>query len=77
MVKLIGLILIVSSLLSLMVGSMVNSRFNTTTEITGNVVSNIVTQPKVNVGFFGYAEAIAFSYSIVSLLMGIVFLFRV
>ncbi|MBI2659241.1 hypothetical protein HYX05_04055 [Candidatus Woesearchaeota archaeon] len=77
MVKLIGLILIVSSLLSLIAGAYIDARYGSSPQITGNVVSNILTQPKTGLGFFDYFEGFALSYSIISLIMGIVFLFRV
>lgn len=76
MVKLIGALLIVSSLFALAVGAFIELNYGSTTQITGNVITNIFTQPDVEVGFFDYIEAIAFSYSIVSFIMGIVFLFR-
>ncbi len=77
MVKLIGVLLIVSSLLALAVGVFIDLKYGTNTQITGNVITNIITQSEVNIGFLDYVEAIAFSYSIVSFIMGIVFLFRV
>ena len=76
MVKLIGLALIVSSVLSLLMGSIINY-YGSGIQLTGNVVSNIVEQPKVEIGFFDYLEAITLSYSIISLIMGVVFLVRV
>lgn len=77
MVKLIGMILIASSLLSLIAGAFLGSIHGSPAQITGNVITNIFTQPEVKVGFLDYIEAIAFSYSIISFMMGIVFLFRV
>lgn len=77
MVKVIGVLLIVSSLLSLAAGVIIDWKYGSAAQVTGNVVMNILTQPEVNIGFFDYFEAIAFSYSIVSLMMGLVFLFRV
>ena len=76
MVKLIGALLIITSLLSLFVGAFIDLRYGSSTQITGNVVANILTQPSVSLSFFDYLEAIAFSYSIISLIMGFVFLFR-
>ena len=76
MVKLIGLLLIVSSLLSLFGGFYIGSEYGSSTQITGNVVSNILTQPKIELGFSDYFEGITLSYSIISLIMGIIFLFR-
>ena len=52
MVKLIGLLLIVSSLLSLIAGYYIDARYGNSQQITGNVVSNILTQPKIELGFF-------------------------
>ena len=77
MVKLIGLLLIVSSLLSLIAGYYIDARYGNSQQITGNVVSNILTQPKIELGFADYFEGIAISYSIISLIMGIIFLFGV
>jgi len=77
MVRMIGVLLIVSSLLSLIIGVYIDARYGSSPQITGNVISNILTQPKIELGFFDYIEAVAFSYSIVSFIMGIVFLFRV
>ena len=77
MVKLIGVLLILSSLLSLMAGAFIDWRYGSNEEITGNVIVNIATQPEISLGFLDYIEAIAFSYSILSFIMGVVFLFRV
>ncbi len=77
MVKLIGLLLIVSSLLSLAAGTFLEMRYGNTPNITGNVISNIITQSNVRVNFFDYIEGTAFSYSIISMIVGAVFLFRV
>src|SRR3989344_5881813 len=77
MVKLIGVLLIVSSLLSIISWTYVDARYGNSPQIAGNVVSTILTQPKIELGFADYFEGIALSYSIISLIMGIVFLFRV
>jgi len=77
MVKLIGMLLIVSSLLSLVAGTFIDLEYGSSTKVTGNVVSNILTQPQISLGFYDYLEGIVFSYSIVSLIIGTVFLFRV
>ena len=77
MVKLIGVLLIVSSLLSLIGAAFIDLEFGSNTRVTGNVITNILTQPPVSIGFFDYIEAVAFSYSIVSFAMGLVFLFRI
>ncbi len=76
MVKLIGMLLISISLLSLVAGAWINLKYSTTTQITGNVISNILTQAPVSADFFSYLAAVAFSFSIISFIMGIVFLFR-
>lgn len=75
MVKLIGMLLIVTSLLSLAAGAFVDWKYGSSTQTTGNVISNITEQPEVSLDFFDYFEAVAFSYSIASFIMGIVFLF--
>ncbi len=77
MVKLIGLLLIVSSLLSLTAATWIDLEYGSSSQITGSVISNIISQPKIPIGIPDYAEAIAFSYSIVSFIMGIIFLTRV
>lgn len=77
MVKLIGVLLIASSLISLIAGALVGAGDSSTTQITGNAISNILMQPKVSMDFFDYLAGAAFSYSIVSFIMGVVFLFRV
>lgn len=83
MVKLIGALLIMSSLLSLIAGSLIDLEYSSTAQITGNAVSTTAatqittTQTQAPMGFFDYAEAAAFSYSIASLIMGLMFLFRV
>ncbi|MBI2558642.1 hypothetical protein HYW20_04935 [Candidatus Woesearchaeota archaeon] len=77
MVKLIGMLLIASGLLSLTAATWIDLEYGSGSQITGNVISNILSQPKVSIGFFDYAEAIAFSYSIVSFIMGVMFLTRV
>lgn len=77
MVKLIGLLLIVTSLLSLVAGAYIDLKYGSDVHITGSAISNILTQPEVSISFWDYAEATAFSYSIASLIMGLMFLFRV
>lgn len=76
MVKLIGALLIVTSLLSLMAGAFVGWKYGSSHQITGNIISSIMEKPQVPLNFFDYFEAFAFSYSIASLIMGFVFLFR-
>lgn len=77
MVKLIGMLLVVSSLLALVAGAYIDIRNEGKAEITGNVISNIITQPEVSLSFLDYLEAFVFSYSIISFIMGFMFLFRV
>ena len=77
MIKLIGVLLIVSSLLSIAAGSFIDWKYGSTAHITGNVVTNILTHPNVSLGFFDYLGGVVFSYSIISFIMGVVFLFRV
>lgn len=77
MVKMIGLILIISSILALIVGAYIDSKFSSTAKITGNVVVNILTQSHVSMGFYDYTVGLMFSYSIASFIVGIMFLFRV
>lgn len=77
MVKLIGVLLIVSSLLALAVGAFIDLKYGSSTELTGNVVFNIIEQPQINLNLFDYIAAIAFAYSIGSFIMGVLFLFRV
>ncbi len=77
MVKLIGALLIVSSLLSLFAGTFIDANYGSTAAITGNVMLNIFTQPEISMNLFDYLAGIAFAYSIVSLIAGVVFLFRV
>ncbi|MDP3765611.1 MAG: hypothetical protein Q8R04_03795 [Nanoarchaeota archaeon] len=77
MVKIIGLILILSGVISLIIGTLIDLEHDSTSQPTGNVVLNILTQPYVPVSFFDYLEAITFSYSIISFMMGAVFLLRI
>jgi len=77
MAKLIGVALILSSLLAVVAGTYIDAKYGTATQVTGNVVFNILTQPEVKLGFFDYFEGIIFSYSIISFIMGILFLVRV
>jgi len=78
MVKIIGVLLIISSLISLIAGAFIDIRYSgdSPTKITGSFISNVLTQSKVSIGFFDYLEAVVFSYSIISFIMGVVFLFR-
>ena len=77
MVKLIGVLLIVTSLLSLIAGTFIDSKYRSDTKVTGNVISDILTQAPVSLNFFDYLEGISFSYSIMSFIVGVIFLFRV
>jgi len=77
MAKLIGLILVLSSLISLVAGTVIDIRYSSPAPITGSVISNIVSQPEINLSFVEYVEAAMFSYSITSLIMGLMFIFRV
>lgn len=77
MVKLIGALLIMSSLLSLLAGSLIDLKYGSTAQITGSAISTILAQQPASMGFFDYAEAMAFSYSIASFIMGLIFLFMV
>ncbi len=77
MLKLLGLLLIASSVLSLIAGAAMGLKLGSANQLSGNVVTNIITQPKVDMGLFDYVEAIVLSYSIISMVMGVIFLFRV
>ena len=76
MVKIIGMLLIMSSLIAMFTGAFIDAKYVSATRITGNLISNIVTQRAVNVGNAYYLEALAFSYSIISMIMGLVFVLR-
>jgi len=73
MVKLIGILLILSSLLAILMGAFLDAKHVSGAQVTGNLISNIVAQPAVNTGPAYYLEALAFSYSIISLIIGLVF----
>ena len=77
MTKMLGIVLVISSVLALALGTLMNESYSNDSQITGNLITNIIEQPSVSMGFFGYAQAISFSYSIMSLVMGLVFLLRV
>ena len=76
MVKLIGMLLIATSILLLFASIFIGMKYGSNVELTGNVVSNIIQQPEVNLGFFDYLQAITLSYSVLSFIVGIVFLVR-
>ena len=77
MTKMLGIALVISSVLALVLGTIMNESYGNGPQITGNLIANLMEQPSVSMGFFGYMQAISFSYSIMSLIMGIVFLLRV
>lgn len=76
MVKVLGMLLIASSLFALLAGAFIDARYVSATQITGNLISNIVVQPAVSTGPAYYLEALAFSYSIISMIVGLVFVLR-
>lgn len=75
MVKLIGLFLVATSVLSLIFLPFLSS--NESNQLTGNVVSNIIGQPSTDFGFFDYIDGIVLSFSILSMIIGLIFLLRV
>ena len=77
MVKLIGLILIATGLFSLALGTFLDINHGGGSSVTGNAVAGIISQSPVQVNFVDYLGGIAFSYSIISMVAGAVFLFRV
>lgn len=77
MVKLIGILLISINLLSFIGGAWIDLKYSASSQITGNAALNILTQAQVSADFFSYLAAFAFSFSIISLIMGFIFLFRV
>lgn len=76
MVKIIGMLLIASSIFALFAGIFIDSKYGNSAQVTGSVISNIINQPKIDINLIDYLEAAAFSYSIISFVMGFVFLFR-
>ncbi|MEK6848249.1 MAG: hypothetical protein AABX65_01315 [Nanoarchaeota archaeon] len=76
MVKLIGVLLIASSLLSLFAGAFIEIKYGSHTKITGKVIENIIAQPAIPMRFSDYLVGIALSYSIASFMMGIIFLLK-
>ena len=76
MVKLIGMLLIATSILSLFASIFIDMKYGSNAQVTGSVISNIIQQPDVNLGFFDYLQGIMLSYSVVSMIIGIVFLVR-
>ncbi len=76
MVKIIGMLLIMSSLFAILGGAFIDARYVSANQVTGNLISNIVAQPAVSAGPAYYLEALAFSYSIISMIVGLVFVLR-
>ena len=77
MVKLIGVFLVMSGLVALLVGAYIDINYGSHSQVTGNVVLNILTQPAIPMWGYDYIAGIAFSYSIISFIMGLMFLARV
>ena len=77
MVKLIGVLLIASSIVSLLFGAYIDINYGSHSQVTGNVVLNIITQPAIPMWSYDYIAGITFAYSIVSLAMGVMFLAKV
>lgn len=77
MTKLIGVILIISSIISLMAGAYIDVNYGSHSQVTGNAVLNILTQPAIPMWGYDYLAGIAIAYSIASFLMGVMFLVRV
>lgn len=75
MVKAIGILLIATSLLSLIIGAFIDYRYGVGADLTGSAISDI---KKANPGttLAEYLEAGIISYSILSLIMGLMFLVR-
>ncbi len=71
-----GIVLIASSLLSLIAGAMIDLKYGNQNSITGNILSKEPPR-QTGISFEKYAEGLFFSYSILSLIMGFVFLFGV
>ena len=72
MTKFIGILLVISGIIALFAGAFIDFNYGATAEITGRAVANTGA-----VDAFDYLEAAILSYSIISLFMGLVFLFRV
>ncbi|MBI2655831.1 hypothetical protein HYX06_05425 [Candidatus Woesearchaeota archaeon] len=72
MTKYIGILLVISGIIALFTGAFIDFNYGAAAEITGRAVYD--GEPA---GAFGYLEAAIISYSIISLLMGLIFLFRV
>ena len=76
MVKIIGVLLIVSSLIGLLAGAYIDINYGSHSQVTGNAVLNILTQPAIPMWSYDYMAGIALAYSITSFIMGILFLAR-
>ena len=76
MAKIIGILLIVSSIISLILGGMIDSGYGTKPQLSGNVVADILAQKPIAAGFFDYFEATLVSYSITSFIIGTVLFLR-
>ena len=76
MVKIIGVLLIASSLISLLAGAYIDINYGSHSQVTGNAVLNILTQPAIPMWSYDYIAGIVIAYSIASFIMGIVFLAR-
>lgn len=71
MAKAIGILLVISGVVALLAGAFIDVNYGARAEITGRV-----TAEQANSSVVYYFEAAIFSYSIVSLIMGAVFLLR-
>jgi len=77
MVKLIGIMLIFSSLFALVAAGYIGIEYGSHSQISGNAVSNILSQKPVKMNSYDYIAGTAVSYSIVSFIVGIMFLSRI
>ena len=76
MVKLIGIFLILTSVVTLLASAFIHMTYSDDVQVTGNVISNIIQQPYVELGFSDYLQGIMLSYSAISLIVGLVFLMK-
>ena len=76
MVKLIGLAMIASSILALLAGAYIDYNYASASQVTGNIIVNVLTQPNVPMNSYDYLAGFVFSYSIISFIIGFVFLFK-
>lgn len=77
MVKIIGALLIGISLIAFLLGAFIDINYGSDVQLTGNAVTNIINQPDIDLGFMDYAGATMFAFSVIALIMGLLFLFRV